>query len=637
MAWLRDQGVNLWYDEGISAGKNWRTVIGDSLLRATNVLFYISTGSLESDHCNREINLALDEGKHVIPIYIEDIALTTDLKVGLNRVQALHRDQDTNYRAHLLNSLGQSTVPIETPPKTERSRNRFPGRVGVGLILALLVSVVWWYFPRLDERRIPAPVMTEALISDVADTLISIAVLPFTNMSNDPEQEFFSDGISEDLLTALSRNSSLIVRARASTFALKGTVLDLRAIGNRLDVTHVLEGSVRRSGDRIRISVQLNDVAADRSTWSDQYDFESFDIFTVQDRITQEVVGALSKRLVQPPVARSFVSNEANEAFYLGRYELNRLNLPEAERMLLVATKLNPVNSEAWGLLAYTSLLQVFSSRVPNSEAAARERNSFINKALVIDPNNPNALGVKAYFDFIYARDYQASVDQLADLVRANPNNARAPLFLSYILSGLGDDELVGQIALRTLALDPLSGPAQGMNVYSLLNMKKIREAREALVTSEQAKSDPNLLFAVAWTEGDLNGMHAALSHQRLKGHPNYPVYAAIIAHLEGHYAQVKEIAIAFAESTAYKSFVVRSRIDLIGGNFQSAVELWREGVLSNEPQAVLSMLPDSIWLATFPEFYESPKYLEMLVEFGLDEQARSTLRIPDLESGVPR
>ena len=124
MAWLRDQGVNLWYDEGISAGKNWRTAIGDSLLRATHVLFYVSTGSLESDHCNREINLALDESKHVIPVFIEAVELTTDLKVGLNRVQALHRDRDTSYRAHLLSSLGQSSTPIETQPKAEPSPNK---------------------------------------------------------------------------------------------------------------------------------------------------------------------------------------------------------------------------------------------------------------------------------------------------------------------------------------------------------------------------------------------------------------------------------------------------------------------------------------------------------------------------------
>jgi hypothetical protein len=117
MAWLRGQGLNLWYDEGIAAGKNWRAAIGDSLLGASRVLFYISASSLKSDHCNREINLALDEGKDIVPVYLEDIELTTDLKVGLNRVQALHRAQDASFQQHLLNALGQSTTTVEPQSK----------------------------------------------------------------------------------------------------------------------------------------------------------------------------------------------------------------------------------------------------------------------------------------------------------------------------------------------------------------------------------------------------------------------------------------------------------------------------------------------------------------------------------------
>ena len=170
MAWLCEQGLNLWYDEGISAGKNWRAAIGDSLLGASHVLFYISERSLKSDHCNREINLALDESKDVIPIYLEDVELTSDLKVGLSRVHALHRDQDASYQQHLLNALGQS---VSTPPQTVAS-------------------------------PVTAP--------------YSIAVLPFENLSNDSEQEYFSEGVSEDILDGLARNPVLVVRSRLSSF-----------------------------------------------------------------------------------------------------------------------------------------------------------------------------------------------------------------------------------------------------------------------------------------------------------------------------------------------------------------------------------------------------------------------------------
>ena len=108
LAWLNDQGIKIWYDEGISAGANWRATIGDALMKADRVLFYVSRESLRSDHCNREINLALDEGKELVPVYLEDVELTSDLKVGLNRVQALHRERDANYRQNILRALGST-------------------------------------------------------------------------------------------------------------------------------------------------------------------------------------------------------------------------------------------------------------------------------------------------------------------------------------------------------------------------------------------------------------------------------------------------------------------------------------------------------------------------------------------------
>ena len=153
MVWLREQGTNLWYDEGISAGKNWRAAIGDSLLGARHVLFYISARSLKSDHCNREINLALDEGKDVVPVYLEAIELTSDLKVGLNRVQALHRDQDVSYQQHLLQALGLSTSTVEpqpgatlNPAAMNRPRRRWSTMAtAVSVLLAVVLALGYYY------------------------------------------------------------------------------------------------------------------------------------------------------------------------------------------------------------------------------------------------------------------------------------------------------------------------------------------------------------------------------------------------------------------------------------------------------------------------------------------------------------
>ena len=148
LVWLREQGINIWYDEGISAGENWRAAIGDALLKANKFLIYLSARSLKSDHCNREINLALDEAKDVVPVYLEEVKLTSDLMVGLTRVQALHRDQDENYQRHLLSALGHSTSTANTildsaVVKPRRSWLKLATATSLLLVATLILGYVY--------------------------------------------------------------------------------------------------------------------------------------------------------------------------------------------------------------------------------------------------------------------------------------------------------------------------------------------------------------------------------------------------------------------------------------------------------------------------------------------------------------
>ena len=150
----------------------------------------------------------------------------------------------------------------------------------------------------------------------------SIAVLPFQNMSGDPDQEYFSDGITEDIITDLSKLSGLLVIARNSTFTYKGRAADVRQVGREFGVSHVLEGSVRRTGDRVRITAQLIDTAAGHHLWAERYDRRLEDIFAVQDEITREIVSALDVRLLrgeQASVWRRLLRRpEALDAYYRG-------------------------------------------------------------------------------------------------------------------------------------------------------------------------------------------------------------------------------------------------------------------------------------------------------------------------------
>ena len=157
IGWLHERGINLWYDEAISAGRIWREEIGDAIKGPSTVLFYVSEASLASDHCNREINFALDQPKTILPVYLEDVALTTDLEVGLSRVQALHRDQGASYQQHLLNALGQSTSTIKLQPgvnlagpasqiTTGRPRKVWPTMAATtGVLLAVVLALGYYY------------------------------------------------------------------------------------------------------------------------------------------------------------------------------------------------------------------------------------------------------------------------------------------------------------------------------------------------------------------------------------------------------------------------------------------------------------------------------------------------------------
>ncbi|HJN50779.1 MAG: TIR domain-containing protein [Pseudomonadales bacterium] len=259
LAWLQEQGVNLWYDEGISAGKVWREEIGDALTHARQVLFYISSASLRSEHCDREINLALDDNKEIIPVYLEKLDLTPGLRVGLSRVHALHREQDSDYRQRLLKSLEQDRItdsPVAARP---------PG-----------IS---------SHRR-------------------SIAVLPFDNMSGDADQEYFSDGITEEVMSALSKSSELLVIARNSTFTYKGRRVRVQQVGQELGVQHVLEGSVRKAGNRVRITAELVDASTGGRLWAENYERELNDIFEVQIDIAQRITGALRVEFTEAELAR---------------------------------------------------------------------------------------------------------------------------------------------------------------------------------------------------------------------------------------------------------------------------------------------------------------------------------------------
>jgi adenylate cyclase len=229
----------------------------------------------------------------------------------------------------------------------------------------------------------------------------SVCVLPFANMSDDPQQEYFSDGITEDIITDLSKVSRLFVTARTTAFSLRGKDLDIPAIARQLNVAHVLEGSVRKAAGRVRITAQLVDGATGGHVWAERYDRELQDIFALQDEISQAIVRALQLKLLpaeKEAIAQRETSDpEAYDLYLMARryygsgHAGEERELDAIVRICRRATELDPAYARAWALMAHAQAQLRFSHGRPGDGGrAAAER------ALALEPDRPEAHAVRA-------------------------------------------------------------------------------------------------------------------------------------------------------------------------------------------------------------------------------------------------
>jgi len=291
----------------------------------------------------------------------------------------------------------------------------------------------------------------------------SVAVLPFVNMSDDAQNEYFSDGISEELLNVLVRVKGLRVPSRTSSFTFKDSTKKLAEIGEELKVDHILEGSVRKSGDRIRVTAQLIEVNTDTHLWSETYTRQLDDIFAVQDEIAQAIVTALKVTLTGDDQAsiqsRETTSVEAYNKYLLGRHLWNQRspkNLLAATKPLHEAVSMDPNYGKAWAALAdaYVLIPEYGGGSVEQYIPLAHEA---IERALVINPQSARALTTSAYIKFMYDYDLKGAHADIEKAIQIDPGYATAHQWYGELLAVEGQfDAALDQLRLARIA-DPLA------------------------------------------------------------------------------------------------------------------------------------------------------------------------------------
>ncbi|HSM68773.1 MAG TPA: tetratricopeptide repeat protein [Xanthomonadales bacterium] len=377
------------------------------------------------------------------------------------------------------------------------------------VIIGLLVVAVGYFVADkywLQQR----PEADEALPAEA-----SIAVLPFADMSAEQDQEYFADGISEELLNVLARVPGFHVAGRTSSFAFKGELQDVRKIGDMLGVEHVLEGSVRKAGDRVRITAQLIKTGDGFHLWSDTYDRTLDDIFAVQDEIAQAVVAALKTTLLgsapaeQSPAVTPAGNTEAYDLYLRARYQMHERTPESLERALdyyRQVVTLDPDFAPAWAGLGVTWILASSYSDADMGEAQDRAK-AALDRAMELDPADADAWAALGlwYFNVF---DVEASARALRRAIELNPNHAMAHMWLGNTLAAT---DAAGQVAAyqKAYKLDPLhlvvlSNYANGMKTIG--DAGAVREAAGILrETHSQSGYGEAQLGSLAYQQGRLD------------------------------------------------------------------------------------------------------------------------------------
>jgi TolB-like protein len=526
---LRAAGIEVWFDQSeLRGGDAWDRQIRRQIHDCALFIPIISatTQGRVQGYFRREWKLAVDHTHDMservaflVPVVIDDTGdAEADVPEAFRAIQwtRLPAGETTPaFVARISQLLSPSQPQAQAPgrppagsaPPVRASAPAAPSApsapasrqsrlVALVITAVVLLGVAWFALDKLVLSKRPPAASTASSSGEPGAIPIngkSIAVLPFENMSSDKEQEYFSDGLAEELLDLLAKTPGLHVIARTSSFSFKGKSDDIPTIGRKLNVANILEGSVRKSGNRLRVTTQLIRASSGEQLWSETYDRELKDVFAVQDEIAAAVVGQLKLKLAPAPpsVAHRTSNVEAYNEYLLGQEFANRSSLDGAKHAVEAYRKaiaLDPDYVAPYGGLA---MAEFFVADQTADAAGYQQAQEAAARAVELGPDDPNAYSARGFIRYSITWDWAGAQADYEKAIALDPGDPRFEARYSTLLATLGRMPEAIAAVKKAIELDPLrSGSWENLTGFLLFtgDLAGAHEAnRRALEISPEA------------------------------------------------------------------------------------------------------------------------------------------------------
>src|SRR6266446_3232057 len=386
----------------------------------------------------------------------------------------------------------------ESPAKRTSKKSPFLVPAAILVILALLAG--WWWMQRSSKNRQSVAAHASPAAPTNTPDQKSVAVLPFVNLSDDKGSEYFSDGVSEELLTVLQKIPGMHVAARTSAFSFKGKNATAQEIGQKLGVAYLVDGSVRKSGDTVRIAARLARAGTGEELWSENFTRNLKDVFAVQselaetivaqvrDRLTGGTAGSADKQKIQAEVQAAekggTTNVDAHQLYLQGRFYENRHSEKSAREALAAyqhAVELDPGFARAWAGVARThTWIAGFATEGGQKafDAHLASARDAVTRALAIEPNLPEALYARAWLETSFDFNWSAATQTVSKGMALAPADPRMLIAAANLDTALGNTDRAIEIYGKAVELDPVNAQSRSFLAFGLANTKRFVDAR---------------------------------------------------------------------------------------------------------------------------------------------------------------